>query len=209
MLILLLVIVNTPLVHSVWTQWRVGTSGTTVHAEVTRARVLTPTSSPSYWITFVYEQSIDPAHTEWPAEIGKTTFDRAVATHQVAVRVLPGHPAAYRVAGQVRNWTGLWLTLFADASLLGLIWLSRRYAGSRRPPPLRVAAIEAVARGPLEPLIEQVEGDLYLIRGEVLHLDEHELIIDAGEREVIVILDGHPNPVGRQQPAQVRGRLVG
>ena len=113
------------------------------------------------------------------------------------------------LAGQVHNWFGLILTLFADLALLGLILLARRYGGSRRLSPMRIAAIEPITRGPLEPLVEQVEGDLYLVRGEVLHADDDEVILDAGEREVIVILDGHDNPVGYQQSAQVRGRVVG
>src|SRR5689334_21623325 len=116
MLIVLLIIVNTPLVHSTWTQWRVSTSGTPLPAHVTRARILPPRTNPGYWITISFPQSIDPDHAEWPAELKtKQEFDRAVATRKVTARVLPGHPAAYRVQGQVRNWLGLWLTLFADA----------------------------------------------------------------------------------------------
>src|SRR5689334_10315618 len=203
MFIVLLVLVNTPLVHSTWTSFKLSRSGTEVVGTVTRARELPPKDHPMYWLTFTYPPGQDPRHIEWPADVDKAHWDRAVATRRITVTTLPGHPAAYHVAGQQKNWFGLVLTLIADIVLLGLILLARRYGGRRRPPPMRIAAIESVARGPLEPLIEQVEGDLYLVRGEVLHLSDHELILDAGEREVIVILDGHDNPVGHQQPAQV------
>jgi hypothetical protein len=57
-------------------------------------------------------------------------------------------------------------------------------------------------------MVEQIEGDLYLIRGEVTGIDGDEIVLDAGERDVLVVLDGHHNPVGYQQPGQVRGRIV-
>ena len=57
-------------------------------------------------------------------------------------------------------------------------------------------------------VIEQVEGSLYLVRGDVVEMDEREVVLDAGLREVVVVLDGHANPVGYQQPAQVRGRAL-
>jgi hypothetical protein len=57
-------------------------------------------------------------------------------------------------------------------------------------------------------VLEQIEGDLYLVRGEVTGIDGDEIVVDAGERDVLVILDGHQNPVGYQQPAEVRGRIV-
>ena len=125
-------------------------------------------------------------------------------------RVLPGHPSAYRVAGQVHGKVGLIVTVLADLALVGFVLLGRRYGSRRRKPAVvRIAAIEDVTRGPLETAVEQIEGDLYLVRGEVLQHDDHEVWIDAGDDVVVVILDGHANPVGHQQPAQVRGRLVG
>jgi hypothetical protein len=95
----------------------------------------------------------------------------------------------------------------ADVVLLAILLLVRR-ARPRRPVPIRVAAIGDVERCPPGQALEQIEGDLYLVRGEVTGLDGDEIVVDAGERDVLVILDGHHNPVGYQQPAQVRGRLV-
>ena len=56
--------------------------------------------------------------------------------------------------------------------------------------------------------MEQIEGSLYLVRGEVVAIEEGEVVLAAGEQEVVVVLDGHANPVGYQQPAQVRGRVM-
>ena len=90
--------------------------------------------------------------------------------------------------------------------LLGLLlW---RYGRRSRPEPLRLAAIGDLERCPPGGVIEQVEGSLYLVRGDVVEMDEHEVVLDAGQREVVVVLDGHTNPVGYQQPAQVRGRAL-
>ena len=43
--------------------------------------------------------------------------------------------------------------------------------------------------------LEKMEGDLYLIRGEVTAVEEDEIVLDLGERSVRVLLDGHLNPV--------------
>ena len=34
-------------------------------------------------------------------------------------------------------------------------------------------------------------------------------LADLGNRTVEVLLDGHANPVGHQQPARVRARMIG
>ena len=163
-----------------------------------------------YWLAFEYDKSVDPKQQTWVAQVDRASYERATSTRQVEVRMLPGHPSAYRVDGQVHGKVGLLITLLADLALLGFVLLGRRYGGKRHKTAVRrVAAIEDVTRGPMEPGVEQIEGDLYLVRGEILKQDEHEVWIDAGQDVVIVILDGHANPVGYQQAAQVRGRLVG
>ena len=63
-------------------------------------------------------------------------------------------------------------------------------------------------RCPPGEVLEQIEGTLYLVRGEVVRIEDGEIVLDAGEQDVVVILDGHRNPVGYQQPAQVRGRVL-
>ena len=210
LVLILVVVINLPLVGSTIQGWQVEKSGKPTVASLTNYEKLGSDDDPKYWLAFVFDKSVDKKQQTWIAQVDRATYERAQSTHQVQARVVPGHPSSYRVDGQVRGKVGLVVTILADLALLGFVLLAFRYGRKRtKPSVLRVAAIEDLTRGPMEPVMEQVEGDLYLVRGEVLKLDEHEVWIDAGTTVVIVILDGHANPVGYQQPAQVRGRLVG
>jgi len=209
LVIVLVAFINLPVLHSTWTRWQVQRNGTDTTAEVVpeRTRVLDADDDPAYWVTFRFDESIDPDRLEWPAQVDQETFEEANAQDSVDVRVLEDRPAAHIVEGEVRNPLGYIITLIADVILLAillLVWRGR----SRRPMPIRIAAIGDVERCPPGSVLEQIEGDLYLVRGEVTGLDGDEIVLDAGERDVLVVLDGHHNPVGYQQPAQVRGRIV-
>ena len=209
LVVVLIGFINLPVLHSTWTRWQVERNGTDTTAELVpeRTRVLGADDDPAYWVTFRFDESIDPDRLEWPAQVDQQAFEEARAQGSVDVRVLEDRPAAHIVEGAVRNPLGYIITIVADVVLLAILLLVRR-ARPRRPVPIRVAAIGDVERCPPGQALEQIEGDLYLVRGEVTGLDGDEIVVDAGERDVLVILDGHHNPVGYQQPAQVRGRLV-
>jgi hypothetical protein len=208
--LVLVVVINLPLVGSTIQGWQVDSSGKHVVAALTKYQTLGSEDDPKYWLAFRFDKSVDPAQQTWIAQVDQRHYEQAVSTHQVQVRVLPEHPSAYRVAGQVHGRVGLIVTLLSDLALLGFVLLGRRYGKARhKPDVVRIAAIEDITRGPMERVVEQIEGDLYLVRGEVLKQDDHEVWLDAGKDVVIVILDGHANRVGYQQAAQVRGRLVG
>jgi hypothetical protein len=209
LVVVLIGFINLPVLHSTWTRWQVERNGTDTTAELVpeRTRVLGADDDPAYWVTFRFDESIDPDRLEWPAQVDQEAFEEARAQGSVDVRVLEDRPAAHIVEGAVRNPLGYIITIVADVVLLAILLLVRR-ARPRRPVPIRVAAIGDVERCPPGQALEQIEGDLYLVRGEVTGLDGDEIVVDAGERDVLVILDGHHNPVGYQQPAQVRGRLV-
>ena len=208
--VVLIAVINLPLVGSTIQGWQVDSSGKNVVASLTDYETLGSADDPTYWVKFTFDKSVDPQQRPWIAQVDQAHYEQARSTRQVRVRVVPKHPSSYRAAGQVHGKVGLVVTLLADLALLGFVLLARRYGKVRRKAGvLRVAAIEAVTRGPMEPGVEQIEGDLYLVRGDVLKHDDHEVWIDAGTDVVIVILDGHANPVGYQQAAQVRGRLVG
>jgi hypothetical protein len=170
--------------------------------------VLGDEDEPSYLMSFRFSEAIDPGQTRWPAQVDQQTFEEARAERSLRVRVLEDRPSAYIVEGQVRNRLGLFITLFADAILLAVMLLVWRSRGRMRPVPIRIAAIGDVERCPPGGAVEQIEGDLYLVRGEVTGIDGDEIVLDAGERDVLVVLDGHHNPVGYQQPGEVRGRIV-
>lgn len=208
LVLLLVAFINLPVLHSTWTQWRVDRAGTDVTATVVGHDVLTPEEDPAYWLGFRFPEEIDEDQLKWAAEVDKATYDEAVASGGIGVRVLEGRPAAYEVDGQVRHWTGLVITLLADAVLLLIVLLAWRLGGRTRPLPLRVAAIGDVERCPPGAVLEQIEGSLYLVRGEVAEVADDEIVLDLGDQDVVVVLDGHRNPVGHQQPAQVRARLL-
>ena len=208
LLVVLVFLINLPIVHSTITNWRVSSSGVDVTAEVTDARVTSPDDDPRYWLGIRFSEDIDPDQTIWPVEVDPATYDDALEARRIEARVLKSNPAAFRVEGEVRGWLGLITTLIADAILLLILLVVRRFGRRPGPPPLRLAAIGDVERCPPGGLVEQIEGSLYLVRGEVVAIEEGEVVLAAGEQEVVVVLDGHANPVGYQQPAQVRGRVM-
>ncbi|MCW2845047.1 MAG: hypothetical protein JWN22_2963 [Nocardioides sp.] len=208
LVLLLVVVINLPLAHSRFTSWRVERSGTDVTAAVTAHRVLSPKDNPAYFVEFAYPPAIDEDKLRWTAEVDRATYDRAVADKEIAVRVLPDRPAAYTVHGQVTHRLGLVITLIADVALLVMVLLLWRYRAKLRP------RLEAVAVGDVERCkpgasLEKTDDGLYLISGEVSGITDDEIILELGDRQVRVLLDGHANPVGHQQPARVRARLVG
>jgi hypothetical protein len=208
LVVVLVAFINLPVLHSAWTRAQVERSGTDTVAKIEKSRVLGDEDEPSYWLSFRFSEAIDPGQTRWPAQVDQQTFEEARAERSLRVRVLEDRPSAYIVEGQVRNRLGLFITLFADAILLAVMLLVWRSRGRMRPVPIRIAAIGDVERCPPGGAVEQIEGDLYLVRGEVTGIDGDEIVLDAGERDVLVVLDGHHTPVGYQQPGEVRGRIV-
>jgi hypothetical protein len=207
LVVVLVAFINLPVLHSTWTQWQVDRNGTDTVAEVVDTRRLGDDADPSYWLVYRFPEAIEPEQPQWSAQVDRETFEEASAQGSVEVRVLEDQPAAHTVEGQVTSSLGLIITLIADAILLAillLVWRGR----PTRPVPIRIAAIGDVERAQPGGVLEQIEGDLYLVRGEVTGIDGDEIVLDAGERDVLVILDGHDNPVGYQQPAEVRGRIV-
>src|SRR5688572_25818869 len=208
LVVLVVVLINLPVASGAWTRWRVDRAGTDVTATVTGHVVGSPEDQPDYFVAFVFDEEIDPGRATWTAEVDRATYDAAVASDEIGVRVLPGRPAAHRVEGEVTHLAGLIVTAAADALLLAVLLLAWRFRGRLRPQ-LRAVAVAVVVEGAPGVALEKVEGDLYLIRGEVVAVDDDELVLDLGDRSVRVLLDGHHNPVGHQLPAQVHGRLIG
>ena len=208
LVVVLVAFINLPVLHSTWTRWQVERNGTDTVAEVADTRVLGDEADPDYWLVFRFSEDIDPDQLAWSAQVERDVFQAADAEGSVDVRVLEDRPAAHIVEGQIRNPLGWIITIVADAIILVILLLAWRSRGRARPVPIRIAAIGDVERCPPGSVLEQIEGDLYLVRGEVTGIDGDEIVVDAGERDVLVILDGHQNPVGYQQPAEVRGRII-
>jgi len=208
LVVLVVVLINLPLAQGVLTRRQVERSGTDVTATVTDHDVLSPGDDPDYFVAFVFDEAVDPDRRTWTAQVDRATYDRAVRRRELAVRVLPGDPPAYRVEGQVTSRAGWLVTGAADLVLLAVLLLGWRFRGRLRPQ-LRAVATDDVEGCPPGVALEKLEGDLYLIRGEVAAVADDEIVLDLGQRSVRVLLDGHRNPVGHLQPAQVHGRLIG
>jgi hypothetical protein len=202
-LVLAAVLINLPLLHSTWTDNRVERHGVDVRATVHDHR----TVGGQHLLSFRFPESVDPDQGTWQADVDATTYEQAVGAGEIGVRVLQDNPAAYRVDGQVTSRTLLVMTLLADVLvLLSALFLWR--LGGRRRPQLRAVAVEDVERCAPGNALDRIEGETYLIRGEVAAIEPGQIVLQLTDRSVLVYLDGHHNAVGYQQPAQVRARLV-
>ncbi|ABL79655.1 MULTISPECIES: hypothetical protein [unclassified Nocardioides] len=200
-LLLLAVLVNLPFVHSTWTDAKVERSGADVTATVVDHR------EPD-WLSFRFPAEIDPDQRTWSVEVEEPTYDEAVGTGRLEVRVLEDDPSAYRVDGALESRVPLVATVVADVVLLLLALLMWRFGGRLRSS-LRAVALGDVERCPPETLLERLQAEDYLVRGEVLEVGPDRVVLDLGNRTIEVLLDGHHNAVGHQQAAQVKARMIG
>ena len=199
-------LVNLPLVHSTWTRWSVERSGVEVAAEVTEARNLGSAETPSWWLSYRLPEAIDPEQAIWSAEVDAAAYEKAEEAGTVPVRVIEGRPATAIVEGRVRSSAGLIGTLAADAVLLAMLLLLWRFRGRGRREVETVEALEDVSLARPGASWEDLGDGTVRVTGEVLERDEHEVVLDLGDKLVRVVLDRHANHVGYQQPAQVRVR---
>ncbi len=199
-------LVNMPLVQSSWTRASVERSGVELLADVTEARNLGTAADPSWWVSYRLPRAVDPEQAVWSAEVDAAAYDKAEESGTVPVRVIEGKPATAIVEGEVRSSTGLIGTLVVDALLLVMLLLLWRSRGRGRREVETVAALEDVASAPPGVAWDDLGDGTVRVSGEVLERDEHEVVLDLGDRLVRVVLDGHANPIGHQQPAQVRVR---
>lgn len=133
LLLLVVIMVNLPLVHSTLRHQQVVDDGVDTFAEVVGKRTYGSAEDPHYWVSWVFEEdldeSVDGERRPWSAEVEKATYDAAHRGSQVRVRVVPDEPSAHEVEGAVRSRAGLWSTLAADALIVlvaGLVWAYRR-----------------------------------------------------------------------------------
>ena len=201
-----IVLVNLPVVHSTWTRSSVERSGVEVAAVVTEARNLGSAETPSWWLSYRLPEAIDPEQASWSAEVDAAAYEKAEEDGTVPVRVIEGRPATAIVEGEVRSSTGLIGTLVVDALLLAMLLLLWRVRGRGRREVETVEALEDVSLAGPGASWEDLGDGTVRVSGEVLERDEHEVVLDVGDKLVRVVLDGHANPVGHPQSAQVRVR---
>jgi hypothetical protein len=206
--VVVLLVLAFPLVSSLVTRARIERSGVDVTATV----VETARRGDTYLVGFRFAEEVDPDQRTYSAEVTRASYDKAVASERITVRVLDGRPEAHRVEGEIVSNAPYVVAGVSIAIVLGLgLWWVK--VGRRRPT-VRLRALE-----PLEAVDPEADvgrglgreqgGDVYEAVGTVLSADDAEVVLDVGERHVVVVLDGHPNPVAPGSPARARGAVIG
>ena len=107
------VLVNLPLVHSAYVDHRVESAGRDVVAIVRSHDVV----EGRYFVRFQVPGSTDL----YSARVDHETYDAAVASGNIAARVVPGHPNESRVHGEIDGHAFVVLTVIGDLFLLGAV----------------------------------------------------------------------------------------
>ena len=203
--LVVLLVLTLPLASSLLTRARIERSGVDVSAPVLRAA----TDSGRYFVAFRLPKDLDPEQRALSAEVDHAAYERAVATKHISVRVLADQIDARRVEGQVENAAPWVFTSVADALVLvlGLWWVR----GGRRRPPLRMLAQADLVAADADMLgaLTREENDIYEAAGTVASADERAVVVDIGNREVLVVLGEYRNTVAVGSPVRARGPLVG
>lgn len=216
LLLLLVVVVNLGPLGALWTQERLDRDG------VSERVVASTEGMPEGQVVIALPPEVTEAVApdgagDQPADrtgllartvtLEPAAYDDAVATGEVEVTWLEDDPATYRVEGE-EGGTGLATLLVVNAGVLLLVAVVLLLRGRTRPE-LRMVATADVRRVPPGPLLERVEGNDYVVRGDVESLTEDELVLAVADRRVRVLLDGHANPASYQHSVEVRGTMIG
>lgn len=201
---LAVVMVNLPWVHSVWQDHRLDQDGVDHAATLTHHEQ----RDEELFVSFDLKESDDQPAISGEARVDRATYDEAVASQRVTLRALPGSATVWRVEGEVRSNLGLVVTVIADVVLLALVLLLVRF-GSRLRQEMVLVATEDLERCPPGSVLDQVDGLRFVVCGEVQTIEDDAVVLDLGDRSVRVILDGHHNPAGYQQPVRATGTMRG
>jgi len=199
---LVVVMINLPFVHSRWQDHRIASDGTDVTATVTD----TDEAGGSHFVTFRVEESDSQPGFGGTVPVEQASYEEAVETGEIEVRVLPGSTSVWRVDGESRSGVGLVITLVADACLLVLLLLLMRF-GSRLHSDLVLVATEDLVRCSPGSALDRLDGRRFVVCGEVEEIEDDAVVLDLGDRTVRVLLDGHHNPAGYQQPVRATGTM--
>jgi hypothetical protein len=201
---LVVVMVNLPFVHSSWQHHRLEQDGVTHTAVVTDL----DRDGEDYYVRFRVEETDGQPQFDGRVRVDESTYDTARDSHEVEVRSLPGSTAVWDVEGEVTGRLGLVITLIADLSLLVMVLLLVRF-GSRLRSELVLVATEDLTRCPPGPSLDAIDATTYVVCGEVDQIEDDAVVLDLGDRRVRVLLDGHVNPAGYQQPVRAVGTMHG
>ena len=201
---LVVVMINLPFVHSTWQDHRVAQDGVELLAAVTAH----DQQGDRRLVTFAVAGRGDQPGFSGTVQVDQPAYDAAVESGEVRVRVLPGSSTVWQVDGEAHGSLGLVITIVADVFLLILVLLLLRF-GSRLRQDMVLVATEDLERCPPGSVLDQVDGLRFVVCGEVEEIEADAVVLDLGDRRVRVILDGHHNPAGYQQPVRATGTMQG
>ena len=197
-------VINFPLAHSTYLRWQLDRSGVDVVAEVTEARK----AGDEFLVQFtVPADGRRPAFKGAVARVDEDTFEVARDTRTIDVRVLPDNGGVFEAEGQVPSRVGLLITGLADLFLVAIVVLMVRFRSVMRVE-LVLRATEDLERCPPGSRLDRIEGLRYLVSGDVVQIEDDEVVLDLGDRTVRVLLDGYANPAGFQQSVCAVGYMV-
>lgn len=98
------------------------------------------------------------------------------------------------------------LIVYVDTATLAalLLWWRFRFRRRDRRDVETVSALEDLRPGRIRAVWQDLGDGTVRVSGTVLEHDEHEVLLDAGDRLVRVVLDGRFNFVSDREPAQLR-----
>jgi hypothetical protein len=201
---LVVVMINLPFVHSSWQAHRLDQDGVDLVAQVTGHEQ----HGGQRFVTVAVPESDSQPAFGGTVRVDEATYDAAVESGEAPVRVLPGSRAVWAVQGEVGSSLGLVVTVVADLSLLVLVLLLLRF-GARLRQDMVLVATQDLERCPPGSVLDQVDGLRFVVCGEVEEIDDDAVVLDLGDRRVRVVLDGHHNPAGYQQPVRATGTMRG
>ena len=206
LVVVVLAVLTYPLVNSLLTRARVERDGVDVTATV----LDTTRNGDSHLLVFRLPEEIDPDRRTYSAEVDEAAYVKAASSRQIRVRVLKDRPTAHEVEGEIRSRASWLFTAVADAIVLivGVRWVS---VGRRRPT-VRMLAEDDPEPAELEGgagTLVRIDGEKYEVVGQVESSSGSEVVVDVGDRKVVVFLGGRANPVEIGAVLRARGPLVG
>jgi hypothetical protein len=194
-----------PLASTLLTRARVDRSGTEVTATVQQVAK----DGDRYLVAYRLPEDFDPEQRSWSRVVDRATYEKAVASKKVTVKVLDDRLTANRVEGQVDS-TAPWILTGVTVGLVLVVGLWWVRVGRRRP------GVRMLAQSDLEPAdaaeppaLTRTDGELYEAVGPVTSAEDGRVVVDVGERRVVVVLGEYDNPVAVGASVRARGPLVG
>ncbi|MDO7868283.1 hypothetical protein [Nocardioides jiangxiensis] len=205
MVVALLLLFTVPAVWSAWNAWRLDAVGVSTVATVTDTEAVPKKDPTQFFVRYYLPADADPRRGDYIAKVSEAAWQAAQESDTIEATYLEGKPGVNRVEGQVRSHFGLVLTVLGDLALLAMLALALKFRPARDKPLVLLATADVVRARP--GFAVEKDGVEHVVRGDVVRIGDGEIALHVGEgREVRVVLGEYRNPVGYQQPAEVRGR---